>query len=232
MANASSAMARIAATSFSRRRLSTGRTCRQPTEAWAYQVPRVPCLVEHLCEPLGVVGEVLERHRAVLDERHRLAGLLHRHHDVEARGAHLGDRRLQCGIEHLDDAAEFRPRSVPAEAEIAHQLAEPRHPPEILFRAGVELDQQHGVRRAAHELLHRRAEHRDVARELDHGAVDQFHRDRPELDDVSARRPSPRRSARNGRRRRRAGRAGARASARCGWRKRACPPSRPGGARG
>src|SRR5215468_6247282 len=39
-------MARIASTSCSRRRLSTGRTCRQPTEACAYQVPRVPCLAK------------------------------------------------------------------------------------------------------------------------------------------------------------------------------------------
>ncbi len=36
-------MARIAFTSFSWRRFRTGRTCRQPTEACAYQVPRVPC---------------------------------------------------------------------------------------------------------------------------------------------------------------------------------------------
>ena len=43
MSKASSAIARIALTSFSSRRLSTGRTCRQPTEACAYQVPRVPC---------------------------------------------------------------------------------------------------------------------------------------------------------------------------------------------
>ena len=42
-AKASSAMARIALTSLSSRRFSTGRTCRQPTEACAYQVPRVPC---------------------------------------------------------------------------------------------------------------------------------------------------------------------------------------------
>src|SRR5438105_4073602 len=39
-------MARIASTSRSRRRLSTGRTCRHPTEACAYQVPRVPCLAK------------------------------------------------------------------------------------------------------------------------------------------------------------------------------------------
>ena len=46
IAKASSAMARIAFTSFSCRRLSTGRTCRQPTEACAYQVPRVPCFAK------------------------------------------------------------------------------------------------------------------------------------------------------------------------------------------
>ena len=42
MAKASSAMARNARTSLSWRRLSTGRTCSSPTEAWAYQVPSVP----------------------------------------------------------------------------------------------------------------------------------------------------------------------------------------------
>ena len=41
-ANACSAMARIALTSLSSRRLRIGRTCRQPTEACAYQVPLVP----------------------------------------------------------------------------------------------------------------------------------------------------------------------------------------------
>ena len=98
-------MARIALTSFSSRRLSTGRTCRQPTEACAYQVPRGAVLLEDVGEPRGVVGEMLERHRAVLDEGDRLSLLLHRHHDVEAGGAHLGDRGLQLGIEHLDHAA-------------------------------------------------------------------------------------------------------------------------------
>ena len=43
MSNASSAMARSALTSSSCRRFRTGRTCRRPTEAWAYHVPVVPC---------------------------------------------------------------------------------------------------------------------------------------------------------------------------------------------
>ena len=42
MAHASSAMARIFSAP-SRRMSSTGRTCSVPTEACAYQVPRVPC---------------------------------------------------------------------------------------------------------------------------------------------------------------------------------------------
>ena len=39
----SSATARIVATSFGSFMFSTGRTCRQPTEACAYHVPLVPC---------------------------------------------------------------------------------------------------------------------------------------------------------------------------------------------
>src|SRR6266576_6853 len=42
----SSAMARIALTSFSSFRFSTGRTCRQPSEACAYMVPLVPAKTE------------------------------------------------------------------------------------------------------------------------------------------------------------------------------------------
>jgi hypothetical protein len=47
-----------------------------------------------------------------------------------------------------------------------------------------ELDQQDRLRRLAHELVERRLEDRNLARELDHRAVDQFHRDRLEAHDV------------------------------------------------
>ena len=39
----SSATARMVDTSAGSFMFSTGRTCRQPTLAWAYQVPLVPC---------------------------------------------------------------------------------------------------------------------------------------------------------------------------------------------
>ncbi len=58
-------------------------------------------LVEDRGQARGVFGQMLERHRAILDEGDRFALLLHRHHDVEAGGAHLGDRGLQGGIERL-----------------------------------------------------------------------------------------------------------------------------------
>ena len=72
MAKASSAMARIAFTSLSSFRLRTGRTCRQPTEACAYQVPRVPCFSKICGQPVGEFGEMLQRHGAILDEGDRL----------------------------------------------------------------------------------------------------------------------------------------------------------------
>ncbi len=84
IAAASSAIARILAAP-SRRMSRIGRTCKVPTLACAYQVPLVPCFAEHLGQAVGVLGQMLERHRAVLDERHRLAVAFHRHHDVEAR---------------------------------------------------------------------------------------------------------------------------------------------------
>jgi hypothetical protein len=74
-------------------------------------------------ETLGIVGEMWQRDRAVLNEGNRLALLLHRHHDVEAGGAKLGDRGLQRRLRDLDHAAPFALGLVPAKTEIGHQLA-------------------------------------------------------------------------------------------------------------
>ena len=142
-------------------------------------------LLEDLREPAGVVGEMLERHRAILDEGDRFALLLHRHHDVEAGGAQVGDRRLQIGIEHLDHAAPLAAALVPAQAEIADQVLEPPQPAQVfLVIILAELDQQDGGGRSAHEFIERGLKDRNLARQLDHGGVDQFHRDRHQLHDV------------------------------------------------
>ena len=88
-------------------------------------------------------------------------------------------RGLQLRVEHLDHAAPFGAGLVPAEAEIAHQFAELLQAAQILVPVVLgEFDEQHRVRIAAHEGVDGRLEHRDVAGERDHGAVDQFDRDR------------------------------------------------------
>ena len=46
IAKVSSVIARSFFKSISCLRFNTGRTCRQPTEAWAYQVPVVPCFTK------------------------------------------------------------------------------------------------------------------------------------------------------------------------------------------
>ena len=95
------------------------------------------------------------------------------------------DRRLQFRIEHLDHAAPSAPRL--SQAKPRSPISSPsRFSRRRLLVAVVlgEFDQQHRLGLAAHELFHRRPEHGDVARQLDHGAVDQFHRDRPQLHDV------------------------------------------------
>ena len=141
--------------------------------------------LEHLGELRGVFGQMLERHRAVLDEGDRLALVLHRHHHVEPGGADLADRCLQRRVHHLDHAAPARAGAAPVVAEVAHQLGEPQQPAEILAMIVLaELDEQDRLRIAAHHGIDRRLEHRDVARQAEHGAVDQFDGNRRELDDV------------------------------------------------
>ena len=140
---------------------------------------------EDRIQPRGIVGQMRQRHRAVLDERDRFAGLLHRHHDVEAAGAEIGDRRLQGSFGDVDHAAPFALRVVPRKAEIAHQLGELLQAPQIfvLVLFG-EFDHQDGVGIAADGGRDHRLEHRDVAAQRDHGAVDQFDRDRLQLDQM------------------------------------------------
>ena len=60
--------------------------------------------LEHVVQPFGVVGEVFQIDRAVLDERHRFAVALHRHHDVQPGLAHRGD----VGLERRIDGAHHR----------------------------------------------------------------------------------------------------------------------------
>ena len=70
-------------------------------------------------------------------------------------------------------------------AEVAHQLLEPLQAAQVLGLVGFrELHQQQRIGLAAHVRLHDRAEHGDVARELDQRAVHHLDGDGPQLDDV------------------------------------------------
>ena len=86
------------------------------------------------------------------------------------------------GLRDLDHAAPFALRVVPAEAEIGHQLAQRFQPTDIvgLVLFG-KFDDQDGVGIAAHGGGDDRLEHLDLASQRQHGAVDQFHRDRAEF---------------------------------------------------
>jgi hypothetical protein len=146
------------------------------------RIPRAlgAVLLEHGGEALGVIGEVLQRHRAILDEGDRLSLALHRHHDVEAGRAYAPDRALPGCVGDFHDACGI--------AEVAHQfveLGEAAHVLRLLvFR---EFNKQQRIRLAAHVGLHHRAEHGDVAGEFDQCAIHHLHRDGTELDDVLGR---------------------------------------------
>ncbi len=126
-------------------------------------------LAEHLGQAVGVVCQVLQRHRAVLDERHRLPVALHRHHDVQAGAADLGDLRLEGRVLGAHHGV--------WEAEVAHHGVEVVEPPQqgVALLAG-ELDHQQGLGLALHESLDDRPEHGDLAGEVHHRAVDQLDR--------------------------------------------------------
>jgi len=127
---------RIALTSFSSLRLSTRpdvqTAFRGVRHTWCHGCrawQRLPFEPPRYSRP-----EMRQRHRAILDERDRLALLLHRHHDIETRGAKTSAMAgLQARFCDLDHATPFcvlgwsqpKPRS-------AHQLAELPQAPDIL----------------------------------------------------------------------------------------------------
>ena len=170
-------------------------------------------------EPLGVVGEMRQRHRAILDERDRLALLLHRHHDVEAGGAETRRSRsaaqasmisttpphLRCGWSQPKPRSAISSPSCFSRAEFSAWSSSANST--ISDRIGI----------AAHGSVDDRLEHRDLAAERDHGAIDQLDRDRAAASPDAGRHPSPRRNCRNGRRRAPCCGSPATASARPGW---------------
>src|SRR5262249_24207687 len=97
----------------------------------------------------------------------------------------LRDRRLQLRIEYLEHAAPLRAGLAPAETEIAHQVPELHEAAEVVVLVILgKFDEQHGFGIAAHDRVDRGAEHRDLPRPPQPGAIDELGRDRAELDDV------------------------------------------------
>ena len=128
-------------------------------------------LVKDLGEALGIVGQIGQGHRAVLDEGDRLTVALHRHHDIQPGLAHAPDLALLGGRKRFDHAVRI--------AEIAHQFDQLRQMRALFVEvvAG-EFHQQHGLRLAADIALHDRAEDIDLAAQADERGIDQFHRRR------------------------------------------------------
>ena len=111
-------------------------------------VPRAARAVlrKHFVDPARVLREMLERHGAILDERHGLSVALHRHHDVQPGLADLPDVALLPRVGHLHHGV-----GQPAVGEQFHQLVEFRHLCGLVV-AG-ELHQQDRVGLAQEELL-------------------------------------------------------------------------------
>jgi hypothetical protein len=134
-------------------------------------------LVEHLGQPARVLREMLQRHRAVLDEGNRFAVALHRHHDVEPGLAHFPEFALHGGINHFDDAA--------GQTAIGHQLDQFFQLADLLVAIVTgKLHQQDRRRLAFDALVDDGQEGRVAARQTDHRVVDQLDRRRLQFDDV------------------------------------------------
>ena len=145
---------------------------------------RIPCAgrpvrAKHLCQPVGVIRQMIERHGTILDKGHGLARLLHRHHDVEPGLAQLADLGGKRHVPDLDHAPLKGATLAEAIAQIGEGIVETADVLIVLGWAVGKLDQEQGGGRAAHELLQRSGVERDGAGEVDHRRIDQFDRGRP-----------------------------------------------------
>ena len=205
--------------------LSTGRTCRVPTEACAYQVPRVPCLA-NTCVSLSVYSARCSSGTAQSSMND--TGLPSPFIDIMMlRPAFLTSHTSLCSacVGDLDHAA--------GEAELGHQLHQLPEFRELLAAivAG-EFDQQDRVRVALEKAVDDGLERGVAAREFDHRAVHQFHRRGRELDDMLRRLHRLMEASGSGIRPGSCAAAAARDRDGCAANRRACLPSRPAGARG
>ena len=69
---------------------------------------------EHLGQPVCVVGQVLQRHRAVFNKADRFAVTFEAHHDVQTGLAHFPQVFLRRVVNHFNHRT--------GQAEVAHQL--------------------------------------------------------------------------------------------------------------
>ena len=122
---------------------------------------------EHLGQPLGIFGEMFQRYGAILDEGHRLAVAFHRHHDVESGFAHFPDVALQCRVAYFRHGSRI--------AQITHHLRQARKIGALRgFVFTGEFHQQNSLRFAPEKASHDGRERGVAARQVDHGAVNQF----------------------------------------------------------
>ena len=154
-----------------------GRTCSVPTEACAYQVPRVPCRAN-----TSVSASVYSARcsSGTAQSSMKLTGLPSPFRLIMMLSPALRTSHsvlLRRVVGHLDDAA--------GQAQVAHQLDQLREPAQQRrLVVAAELDQQDRLRLADQRRLDRRAGSRVGARQLDHRAVDQLDGGRAQLDDV------------------------------------------------
>ena len=146
-----------------------GRTCSVPTEAWAYQVPLLPYL-----RNTWVSASVYSARcsSGTAQSSMKLTGLPSPLRLIMMfRPALRTSHRFFCGASSAIRTTEpGRPRS-PISSTSCVELAQQRR----LVAAG-ELHQQHGIGLADHGGADHRREGRVLQRQLDHGAIDQFHR--------------------------------------------------------
>ena len=157
-------------------------------------VPSAPAAVfaKHPGQGIGVLGQALQRHGAVLNEAHRFAVAAQAHHDVQARLAHFPQVFLRCIFHHLDHAA--------GQTQVAHQLHQLfDFVRDVGFAGPGKLHQQHRLRHAAVDVRRQGGANggrkgRVLQRQLDHGAVHQLDGRQmpnrhalPQLDDVLGR---------------------------------------------
>ena len=145
------------------------------------RIPCAGCVIfgEDTGQLVSIFGKIRKRDSAIFDKRYRLGRGFHRHHDIQAGFTHFADTSLIVIFGQNNSAAGKGRGFVPAKAKISQHCFQRGKATSVFSWVFLgKLNNQNGGWLTFNIGLDSRPENGNRPRQIKHGAVNQFHRNR------------------------------------------------------